>query len=137
MKQIEDCMRRTGTGVAAAFGATAKIEFPDIFAPLANNPAETKFTANAAADIVGEAHVDRNRSLITAAEALLICLRLAPALSSILATPAPSAAAPCTTRITISTTLHCQSELAYSRDWWRKSCHDFRLDEGGLPVHLR
>jgi hippurate hydrolase len=33
MKQIEDCMRRTATGVAAAFGATANLDFPDIFAP--------------------------------------------------------------------------------------------------------
>jgi hippurate hydrolase len=38
-------MRRTATGVAAAFGATAKVEFPDIFAPLVNDPAETKFIA--------------------------------------------------------------------------------------------
>src|SRR5215468_2556695 len=68
MKQIEDGMRRTATGVAAAFGATASVDFPDIFAPLVNNPAETKFIADVAADLVGEAHVDRNRSLITAAE---------------------------------------------------------------------
>jgi hippurate hydrolase len=68
MKQIEECMRRTATGVAAAFGATAEVEFPDVFAPLINNPAETEFIADAAAEIVGEANVNRNRSLITAAE---------------------------------------------------------------------
>jgi hippurate hydrolase len=68
MKQIEDCIRRTATGVAAAFGATAEVEFPDVFAPLINNPAETEFIADAAAEIVGEANVNRNRSLITAAE---------------------------------------------------------------------
>jgi hippurate hydrolase len=62
MKQIEDCMRRTVMGVAAAFGATAKVEFPDNFAPLVNNPDETKFIADVAADLVGEAHVDQNRS---------------------------------------------------------------------------
>ena len=61
-------MRRTAAGVPAALGATARVEFPDIFAPLVNNPAETKFITDAAADLVGEAHVDRNRSLITAAE---------------------------------------------------------------------
>jgi hippurate hydrolase len=38
MKQIEECMRRTATGVAAAFGATAKVDFPDVFAPLVNDP---------------------------------------------------------------------------------------------------
>jgi metal-dependent amidase/aminoacylase/carboxypeptidase family protein len=29
VKQIEECMRRTATGVAAAFGAPAEVEFPD------------------------------------------------------------------------------------------------------------
>jgi hippurate hydrolase len=70
MKQIEDRIQRTAAGVSAAFGATAKLEFPDVFAPLVNNPAETTFIADAAADLVGEANVDRNRSLITAAEAI-------------------------------------------------------------------
>jgi amidohydrolase len=78
MKQIEDCMRRTATGVAAAFGATAKVEFPDMFAPLVNNPAETKFIADVAADLVGEANVDRNRSLITAAEDFAYMLEACP-----------------------------------------------------------
>jgi hypothetical protein len=36
MKQIEDRMRRTATGVAAAFGATADVYFPDVFTPLVN-----------------------------------------------------------------------------------------------------
>jgi hippurate hydrolase len=47
-------------------------------APLINNPAETKFIADAAADIVGEAHVDRNRSLITAAEDFAYMLEACP-----------------------------------------------------------
>src|SRR5215467_11529508 len=66
-KQIEDGMRRTAAGVAAAFGATAKVDF-DMFAPLVNHPAETAFIANVAADVVGEANVDRNRSLTMATE---------------------------------------------------------------------
>jgi hippurate hydrolase len=78
MRQIEDCMRRTSTGVAATLGATAKVEFPDIFAPLVNNPAETTFIADIAADLVGEAHVDRNRSLITAAEDFAYMLEACP-----------------------------------------------------------
>jgi hippurate hydrolase len=60
-------VRRTATGVAAAFGATAKVEFPDKFAPLVNN-LETKVIADVAADLVGEVHVDRNRSLIMGSE---------------------------------------------------------------------
>ena len=71
-------MRRTATGVAGAFGATARVEFPDIFAPLVNNPVETKFIADAAADVVGETHVDRNRSLITAAEDFAYILEACP-----------------------------------------------------------
>jgi hippurate hydrolase len=47
MKQIEDCMRRTARGLAAA-------------------------------EIVGEAHVDRNRSLITAAEDFAYMLEACP-----------------------------------------------------------
>jgi hippurate hydrolase len=78
MKQIEDCMRRTATGVASAFGATAEVDFPDVFAPLVNNPAETKFIADVAADLVGKAHVDRNRSLITAAEDFAYMLEACP-----------------------------------------------------------
>src|SRR5215813_8053828 len=60
MKQIEDCMRRTATGVAAAFGATAEVSLPDVWAQLVNNPAETQFIADVAADLVGEAHVARD-----------------------------------------------------------------------------
>jgi hippurate hydrolase len=78
MKQIEECMRRTATGVAAAFGATAEVSFPDLFVPLVNDPDETKFIADAAADLVGEAHVDRNRSLITAAEDFAYMLEACP-----------------------------------------------------------
>jgi peptidase M20/M25/M40-like protein len=39
---------------------------------------ETKFIADAAADLVGEAHVDRNRSLITAAEDFAYMLEACP-----------------------------------------------------------
>jgi metal-dependent amidase/aminoacylase/carboxypeptidase family protein len=41
-KLIENGMRRTTMGVAAAYGATAKVEFPDRFAPLVNNPARRR-----------------------------------------------------------------------------------------------
>jgi hippurate hydrolase len=54
MKLIEECMRRTATGVAAAFGATAKVDFADLLVPLVNDPAETQFIADVAADLVGE-----------------------------------------------------------------------------------
>jgi hypothetical protein len=44
-----------------------------MFVPLFNNPDETKFIADAVADLVGEAHVDRNRILITGPEDLHMC----------------------------------------------------------------
>jgi hippurate hydrolase len=78
IKQIEDCMQRTATGVAAAFGATANVKFPDMFAPLVNNPVETTFIADATADLVGEAHVDRNRSLIMGSEDFADMLEACP-----------------------------------------------------------
>ena len=65
-------------GVAAAFGAAANVKFPDVFAPLVNNPAETTFIADAAADLVGEAHVDRKRSLITVAQDFAYMLEARP-----------------------------------------------------------
>ena len=71
-------MRRTVMGVAAAFGATAKLDFPDVFAPLVNNPNETKIIADAAADLVGEAHVDRNRSRIMGSEDFAYMLEACP-----------------------------------------------------------
>jgi hypothetical protein len=46
MKQIEDGMRRTATRVAAAFGATAEVDLPDVWAQLVNDPTETKFIAD-------------------------------------------------------------------------------------------
>jgi hippurate hydrolase len=71
-------MRRTAAGVTAAFGATAEVEFPDVFAPLIHNPAETEFTADAAAEVVGEAHVDRNRTLIIRSEDFAYMLEACP-----------------------------------------------------------
>jgi hippurate hydrolase len=78
MKQIEDGMRRIATGVAAAFGATAEVNLPDVWAQLVNNPAETGFIADVAADLVGEAHVDRNRSLIMGSEDFTYMLEACP-----------------------------------------------------------
>jgi hippurate hydrolase len=76
--QIEDCMRRTATGVAAAFGATAKVDLPDVWAQLVNAPIETQFIADVAADLVGEANVDGNRSLIMGSEDFAYVLEACP-----------------------------------------------------------
>jgi hypothetical protein len=96
-----------------------------MFDPLVNNPGETTCIADPAADLVGEAYVDRNRSLITAAKDFAYCSRLAMGPLSILAMPVALAAAPLTTRITLSTTLHCILVQLSSRDRSRKTRHDY------------
>ena len=61
MKLLEANMKRVAEGVAVGFGATAEVDFRTIFAPLVNDAAETAIFAAAAAELVGEANVDRNR----------------------------------------------------------------------------
>jgi hypothetical protein len=48
----------------------------------------------------------------------------------------PSAAAPSTTQITTSTTRHCLLARVSSRDWWRKSCHDFPIHDIISLLHI-
>jgi amidohydrolase len=59
MQVLEDGLRRVSEGVAAGFGATAKVDFRLIFAPLINAAEPTQAIADAAASLVGEANVDR------------------------------------------------------------------------------
>ena len=61
MARIEERMRALVDGIASGFGATATLDFRTIFAPLDNAPAQTVAYADAAADLVGEAAVDRNK----------------------------------------------------------------------------
>ena len=61
MDLIEERLRRVVEGVASGFGATATVDFRRIFAPLNNDPVHTAEIADAAADLVGEAKVDRNK----------------------------------------------------------------------------
>jgi len=61
MTLIEAQMKRIAEGVAAGFGATAEVNFRRIFAPLVNDPALSEFCADTAAELVGEANVNRNK----------------------------------------------------------------------------
>lgn len=61
MRRIEARMRSIAKGVAQGFGADAEVDFRVIFAPLVNSPAETAAIADAAAQIVGNASVDRSK----------------------------------------------------------------------------
>jgi hippurate hydrolase len=62
MALMEAGLRRVAQGVAAAFDATATVDFRVVFAPLVNDPAETRALADAAATLVGEAGVDRAKA---------------------------------------------------------------------------
>jgi amidohydrolase len=60
MKLIEQNMERLTTSIAAGFGAEAKLDFRVIFASMVNNEVEAKLYGDAAADLVGEANIDRD-----------------------------------------------------------------------------
>ena len=71
-------MQRIVEGVAAAFGASARIDFRRLFAPLVNDAAQTTLFADVAAEIVGETNVERERSLIMASEDFSFMLEARP-----------------------------------------------------------
>ncbi len=68
MNLIGRNLARIAEGVAAGFGARAKIDFRIIFAPLVNDPKEADFAAGVCADIVGADSVRRDPALIMASE---------------------------------------------------------------------
>jgi hippurate hydrolase len=78
MDTVEENMTRIATGVAAAFGATANVDFRRLFAPLVNNADETAVFADVAAELVGEQNVDRERDLIMASEDFSFMLEAKP-----------------------------------------------------------
>jgi metal-dependent amidase/aminoacylase/carboxypeptidase family protein len=61
MALIEARMKKIAEAVAAGFGATAEVNFRLIFAPLVNDPVLSGFYADTAAELVGEANVNRNK----------------------------------------------------------------------------
>jgi hippurate hydrolase len=61
MDNIKSGVIRIAEGVAAGFGATASVDFRLIFAPLINQATQTCIIADAAAELVGENAVERNK----------------------------------------------------------------------------
>jgi len=122
MKLIEQGMKRTATGVAAGLGATAEVDFRDLFAPLVNNPVETQFMADVAAGMVARPTWSRTRSLIMASEISPSCWTRVPAPTSTSAMAIPWAVAPCITRTTTSTTRSSRWGPGSIRVWSRPSC---------------
>ncbi|HTC07368.1 MAG TPA: M20 aminoacylase family protein [Acetobacteraceae bacterium] len=75
---VETAMKRIVTSTAAAFGATATLDFRLIFAPLVNHLGHTEAMADAAAELVGEAHVNRAKTPAMASEDFAFMLERVP-----------------------------------------------------------
>jgi amidohydrolase len=78
MTLVETNMKRLATSIAAGFGAEASVDFRVIFAPLVNNPDEVRVMGDAAADVVGEQQVDRNKRPAMASEDFSFMLEKVP-----------------------------------------------------------
>ncbi|HME20746.1 MAG TPA: M20 aminoacylase family protein [Acetobacteraceae bacterium] len=78
MTLVEQSMRRVVSGVASAFGATAEVDFRLIFAPLVNHEAEFQAIADAAAELVGDANVNRAQAPASASEDFAFMLEKVP-----------------------------------------------------------
>ncbi len=78
MDRIEERLRRVVNGVAAGFGATATIEFRKIFAPLDNDPVHAAAYADAAADLVGNAAVNRSKGPTMGSEDFAFMMQQVP-----------------------------------------------------------
>ncbi|MBL6453785.1 amidohydrolase [Belnapia sp. T6] len=61
MALIERRMHALAASIAEGFGATASLDFREVTVPVVNGPEQTAKIADAAAAMVGEAAVDRNR----------------------------------------------------------------------------
>jgi len=68
MRLVEARMRALVQSIATGFGATAELDFREITIPLINSEEQTRIIADAAAALVGEAHVDRNRGPVMGSE---------------------------------------------------------------------
>ena len=75
---IEAGLKRVCNGVADGLGAKVDIDYRLIFAPLVNAPEPTRAFADAAADLVGEANVERNKAPASASEDFAFMLEKVP-----------------------------------------------------------
>jgi amidohydrolase len=78
MTLVEEAMRRIANGVASGFGATAEVDFRLIFAPLVNHETEFQAIADAAAELVGDANVNRGQAPAQASEDFAFMLEKVP-----------------------------------------------------------
>ncbi|MSP04827.1 MAG: amidohydrolase [Acetobacteraceae bacterium] len=78
MTLIEAAIRRVADGVASGLGAVAEVDFRLIFAPLPNAAGPVRAIADAAAELVGEAMVERDKPPASASEDFSFMLEQVP-----------------------------------------------------------
>jgi hippurate hydrolase len=78
MALVEERMRALAEGIAAGFGATAVLDFRNLFPALVNHVEETGFIADCAAEVVGTENVNRNGPLTMASEDFSFMLNACP-----------------------------------------------------------
>ena len=71
-------MKRVAEGTAAAFGASAEVDFRVLFAPTVNDPAQAEVAARICTELVGAERVDRNPPLVMASEDFSFMLEQVP-----------------------------------------------------------
>jgi len=75
---IEAGLKRVATGVAQGLGAEAEVDYRLIFAPLVNAAGPTRTISDTAAELVGEANVDPNKTPASASEDFAFMLEKVP-----------------------------------------------------------
>jgi hippurate hydrolase len=78
LSAIETALKRVVAGVAEGLGARAEVDYRLLFAPLVNAPAPTEAFADAAAALVGEGNVNRNKAPVSASEDFAFMLEQVP-----------------------------------------------------------
>lgn len=78
LELIEAGLKRVVQGVASGLGVEAEVDYRTIFAPLVNAPEATRAIADTAAELVGEANVERNKPPASASEDFAFMLEKVP-----------------------------------------------------------
>ena len=78
MNLIEAAISRVAAGVAMGLGASVEMDFRLIFAPLANAAGQVRAMADTAAELMGEAMVERNKPPASASEDFSFMLEQVP-----------------------------------------------------------
>lgn len=78
MALVEARMKRVAASTAEAFGASAEVDFRNLFSPTVNNPAEAEYAARICIELVGAENVNRNPALVMASEDFSYMLERVP-----------------------------------------------------------